>query len=476
MSTTSLLPRPAQEAPRSSSGKGRGSNDHQPTEPKRTWRRTLLWALTVGIAFGAGWMLANRVQSHDERDVLPPEAGTSDRDSSVMVTVAPVSHRSVQRTVEGMGTLHGFEEVIISARVEGRVHKLNFDVGDYVEPGRLLLEIDPTDLALSVQQAEWALQAELAKFGLTDPPSAEFDVASVPSVVQARVRMENAKSTLDRLAQLISQRAATVQEHEDALNRFRTAQAEYDNQNLLAKAGLATIQLKGADLAVARQQLKYTELLVPIPTLPVPGATDGVVYAVTDRTVAEGTLVRSGTEICKLAIVQTLNANVPVPERYSTAVHVGQTAEVHTAAFPHPFTGTVTRINPAVDPLTRTFEVEIQIPNHDGDLKPGSFAKATILTHMDTEAATVPLTALVNSEGIDKIFLAENERAKEVQVTLGVQTTQWVEITAPALPRDAQVITSGQTVLAAETPVVLRDESTEASFQVPAEANQAIVE
>jgi hypothetical protein len=78
---------------------------------------------------------------------------------------------------------------------------------------------------------------------------------------------------------------------------------------------------------------------------------------------------------------------------------------------------------------------------------------------LDSKAATVPLAALVNYVGIDKIFLSENGRAREVQVALGVQTSDWVEIATPELPRDAQVITSGQTVLAAGTPVRVREHS-----------------
>src|SRR4029079_1462028 len=98
------------------------------------------------------------------------------------VTVEPVVRQSVQRTVEAMGTLHGFEEVSISARVEGRVTKVMHDVSDQVKPGESLLEIDPTDYELSVQQADRGLQVELAKLGLKEPPDSKLDLAKVPVV------------------------------------------------------------------------------------------------------------------------------------------------------------------------------------------------------------------------------------------------------------------------------------------------------
>ena len=90
-------------------------------------------------------------------------------------------------------------------------------------------------------------------------------------------------------------------------------------------------------------------------------------------------------------------------------------------------------------------------------MKPGSFAKAAILTRVDPEATTVPLSAVIQFAGITKIFLDENGRAKEVPVILGTQTTDWVEITRPQLPPGAQVITSGQSVIADGTEVNVRD-------------------
>jgi RND family efflux transporter MFP subunit len=437
--------------------------------PARPWRGKLLWVLVAALAFGAGWVLAGGGLRHREKEDLPPDTGVAHQDpSAVLVTVEPVTFRPVQRAVEGVGTLHGFEEIAISARVEGRVRRLRFDVADRLNPGELLLEIDPTDYELSVEQAERALQVELARLGLSQLPEPDVDLGKVPSVMQAQTRMENARSKSERTNRLAASRNISAEERDNATSDYRAAQAENANQVLLARAGLATIRMKQTALAVAQQQLKDTQVRVPTPTLPVPDSADGVVYAVTHRTVAEGTLVRPGTEICKLVLDQTLKLRVPVPERYSTEVRVGQKGEVITAAFPHPFAGTVTRVNPAVEPTTRTFEVEVQVPNPKGELKAGSFAKAAILTRLDAEAATVPLSALVNFAGINKVFLNEDGRAKEVQVTAGVQTTDWVEITRPALPRGAQVITSGQTVLAAESPVVVRGAADKASSPVRA--------
>jgi RND family efflux transporter MFP subunit len=437
-----------------------GVNHSSPAAPPtrsatRSWLGKFSWPVLLLLAFGAGWAVTGKGAGH-EKESLPPEPAADGRDpSAVVVAVEPVSRRSVQRTIEAVGTLHGFEEVSISAKVEGRVRKLHRDVADSVKPGDLLLEIDPTDYDLSVEQADRSLQVELAKLGLEEPPQRNVDLGQVPSVMQARTRLENTRSRYERVRRVAAARATSMDELDNAASDSKAAQAEHANQLLMARATLATIRMKQTALAISRQQLADTRVSTPTPTLSVPGATP-VAYVVTQRAVAEGTFVKPGNELFKLVINRTLKLRVSVPERYSNEVRQGQKAEVMTAAFSRPFAGTVTRINPAVETTTRTFEVEIQVPNPNGELKPGGFAKASILTRLDSEAVTVPLAALVNFAGITKVFLAEKGRAREVQVALGVQTTEWVEITRPALPRSALVITSGQTVLASDTAVIVR--------------------
>ena len=450
-------PTETESPPSSTSTILEGNKSSVSASTKTGWVGTIVQTLFVVLAFAAGWVVSNARRDYQQKETLPAEShGESRSASTVTVTVQPAVRRSVQRSVEAFGTLHGFEEVSISGRVEGRVRKLHHDVADRVKPGELLLEIDPTDYELSVQQSDRALQVELAKLGLKEAPDAKLDLTKVPVVVKAKSLMEHAKSRNDRFAQLAAKKTVSAEDFESAANDYRTAQAEYDNQMIQAEAGLATIQLKQVDLLVAREQLANTKVIVPTPNVSLPG-TDDATYVVSQRAVSEGTVVRPGTELFRIVISQILKLRVPVPERYSAEIQRDQHVQVFTAAAEKPFAGTVTRIYPTVDSATRTFQVEIQIPNPIGELKPGSFAKASILTRIDNQAITVPLSALVQFAGITKIFLAENGHSREVPVTLGTQTTDWVEITSPTLPVDASVITSGQTAIADDSVIVVRN-------------------
>ncbi len=412
--------------------------------------------MLIAGAFGTGWYFANARHEQHEKEKLPAEsAATKERSPNVVVTAEQVTHRSVQRTVDALGTLYGFEEVPIIARVEGRVRRVLHDVADRVQPGELLLEIDPTDYDLAVQQSDKAIQVELAKLGLNEPPKSKQDLVNVPIVVKAKSLMEHAKTRVDRLSRLAQSKNASAEDLDNASSDYRTAQAEYDNQVIQAEAGLATIQLKQVDLMVAREKLINTKLNAPSPTMAIPGV-DQVTYVVSQRSVAEGTVVQPGTELFRIVISQTLKLRAPVPERFGAEIQNGQTVQVFTASSAKPYAGTVTRIYPTVDTTTRTFQVEILVPNPTGELKPGGFAKASILTHVDSQAATIPLAGLMQFAGIIKIFVIDHERAREVPVTLGTQTTEWVEILKPELPPDTLVITSGQTAIANETPVTVR--------------------
>ena len=348
------------------------------------------------------------------------------------------------------------------------MRSVHHDMADRVKPGELLIRIDPTDYELSAQQAERGLQVELAKLGLKEPPAPNFDLAHIPTVEQAHARLENAQAKQERQRRLLTSRAVSTEEFDNITSDFRSAQAEFANQQLIARSGLAMIQMKQTMLAVARQQVKDSEIFAPTPSQPVPGTASGVTYAMTQRMVSEGTYVKSGTEVCRLVLDQTLKLRVPVPERFSAEIREGQKVDVTSAAFAAPFAGKLTRVNPSVDPATRTFDVEIQIPNLEHKLKPGGFARAAVYTRQDDRAATVPLSAISTFAGVTKIFLAEHGRARAVPVKLGVQTTEWAEIASPELPEHAEVITSGQLLLATNTPVTVREPAVNSRTSPPA--------
>ncbi len=424
---------------------------------KSLFRRMVIPGLLLVGGIGLFWLIGGSLLTRGARESLSADVTPTRDPRIVTITASPVVFRPIQRSVVVVGTLFGYEEVAISAKVEGRVRKIHHDVAARVKPGEVIMEIDPTDSELAVRQAEKVLLTELAKLGLKAPPQKDFDATTVPSVQQAKARLDRDEGQFNRTKKLFDRGSLAQEVMDNATADFRAALAEYANQLVQTGVLVESIHLKQAALAIAQQQLTDTLIRVPTPTKPLPDANGSLTYAITQRGVAEGSYVRVGGEVCKAVIDQPLKLRVLVPEHHSGEVKLEQKVDVASSAFAHSFAGSVSRINPAIDPSNRTFEVEIRIPNKDGKLKPGGFARATILTRLDPQAATVPLEALVQFAGITKILLAEGDRAKEVRVSLGVESSDYVEVIEPTLPPGSQVVISGQSGLAANTPIVVRE-------------------
>jgi RND family efflux transporter MFP subunit len=152
-----------------------------------------------------------------------------------------------------------------------------------------------------------------------------------------------------------------------------------------------------------------------------------------------------------------LKLRAAVPETFVAAVRVGQAVEVRVDGFPdRVFAGRVTRVNPTVDPLNRTFQVEAVVPNCGGLLKAGGFARAAVLTHTDGAVKTVPPTALVTFAGVTKVYVADGAKAKAVEVQVGQRDREWVEVIGP-VPDDAKVIVTGLSQLVDGSPIRVRE-------------------
>jgi RND family efflux transporter MFP subunit len=435
------------------------------TQRVRRWLLTagVVGAVAVGgvVAFGRGGTPA----------VTVPDAPTEKR--AVAVALEPVTARPVRRTVSVVGSLYGRDEVTITPKVEGRVLKIHHDVGDTVRPGDTLLELDPADFRLAVAEARRGLELELAKLGLNELPTGAFDVNALPSVVRAAALEKNAAARRDRLDRLGSG-VSTAEEREQVTTEFEVAKANHRSAVLEAEATLAAARQRQAMLETAEQKLRDTRVAVPRPSdrlAPDGKPLEDAEYVVAARSVSEGEIVQTmpipglNSTLFKLVIDRPLKLRATVPERHRGEVKVGMAVDLTVEAYPgETFAGTVARVSPAVDRASRTFAVEIHVPNVDRRLSPGSFSKAAILTRVDEKAATVPEEALVSFAGVTKVFVVKDGVARAVPVRPGVavdvpgagRPRTWVEVEGE-LPVGTPVVTNGQTQLADGTAVRVRE-------------------
>ena len=130
-------------------------------------RTEISWAFVGGVVVAVA-------ASGCGHEVAETKTGAATTPRLVPVTVAPLEHRAVERTVEVIGTLRGWEQVTLGSKRSGRVIKVHHDIGDRVQPGEPLVELDPTDARLGVQQAETKYLGELVKLGITEAQAENF--------------------------------------------------------------------------------------------------------------------------------------------------------------------------------------------------------------------------------------------------------------------------------------------------------------
>lgn len=371
--------------------------------------------------------------------------------AAVEVTLSPVQTRPVERTVEVVGTLYGEEEATIATKVSGRVLRTLKDVGDRVGRGEPLAEIDPTDYELTVSQREAALMATLAELGLDSLPEGAFDPNRVPRVEQARVEAENAGARLARARTLFEQDPPRIseQDYADLATAAKVAASAVEVALMEAGALLADARTRSAELAQAQQALRDTVVRAP-------GEPQGEggerPYAVARRLVSVGEYVSQGTPMYRVVDADPIKFRASVPERFIAVVERGQRVMVYVDAYREPFEGRVTRITPQINPANRTFEIEVEIENTEGRLRPGAFARGRVVTGVEEGVVFVPAEAVVSFAGVTKVFTVENGVAKEHRVVTGVRADGWVEIRS-GLGAGASVAVEGVNRLADGVPV-----------------------
>jgi membrane fusion protein (multidrug efflux system) len=342
------------------------------------------------------------------------EDGASAR--PVKAHVVPVSARNVNRTVDSVGSLFAFEEVTVGSEVEGRVAQVFVDVGDRVAAGRPLVKIVPVELGLTLQQERAALEQIQARLTMTGGGQAVAP-KDAAEVKRADADRTDAEQKYLRAKQLLGEGLISKGTYDEAEARYNGARAAYDMsvQNVLTLRAQAA--QRTASVALADKKLRDTVIRAPF------GG------QVKDRMVSPGQYVKVQTPVMVIVDSNRLRARLKVPEKMAAWVAVGQPVKVLVEAYPgRAFEGTVWRMSPSVDPQTRSFDVEALLENGEGLLKPGFFARASIVTSRVDQALVVPQEALRYLYGVYKVYRVEKSALRETEVKLGPHEGTAVEI------------------------------------------------
>jgi multidrug efflux pump subunit AcrA (membrane-fusion protein) len=339
-------------------------------------------------------------------------------DIPVRAKVVSVAERQVRRNVEAVGTLFPMDEVTVGSEVDGRVAKVLVDVGDAVALGRPLVEIAPAELNFTAEQQAAALDQVRAQLGIPEGSDDLGNLDDAAEVKRAAADRDDAARKFARVRSLFEQGLVAQGDYDEAEAHAKNTEAAYQMARQNVENLRAQVAQRTASLGFARKKLADTVIRAPF------------TGRVKQRLVTTGQYVKVQTPVMVIVNADPLRLRLQVPEKAAADVAVGQTVSVKVDAHPdRTFEGRISRINPSVDPQTRTFDVEALLDNKEAALKPGFFAKASIASSRVDPELLVPRDALRYRYGVYKVFTVASGRLKETDVKLGERHGDDVAIT-----------------------------------------------
>jgi RND family efflux transporter MFP subunit len=294
------------------------------------------------------------------------------------------------------GNVQAFIDAPIYSRTDGYLKKWYFDIGAHVRKGQLLAEIETPEIDQQLQQS----RAELER-------------------IQAN--MELAGVTSKRWDNLLAKHAVSQQEADQARSNYIAAQAAVD----ASKANVRRLE----------QLQSYERIVAPF---------DGIITA---RNTDIGDLIQAGSgsnnprELFHLAATGKLRVYVAVPEVYADSVRDGDGASITQDSSPGlKVHGKIVRNANAIDHATRTLNVEVDVDNSKGDLRPGAY----VFVHFDLPAevhtVTIPSnTLLFRAEGL-RVGVVRDGRVQLVPISIGHDYGNAVQVVSGLTPSDEVIL------------------------------------
>jgi RND family efflux transporter MFP subunit len=304
--------------------------------------------------------------------------------AAIPVKAIILAKTKIARTIDYTATILPFEEVNMAPSMPGRIEKIYVEEGDRVSKGDNLFLMDRTQL------------------------------------FQQKVQLASLEKDLIRLDTLLRSGSAKQQQYDQMKTQYDVTKTNVDfmEANTLLKAPFSGI-VTG----------KYFE--------------NGEMYSGTPTTISGRAAVVTVMQI------NPLKVDVGISEQYYPLIKKGMKAEITADVYAkEKFYGSVFRIAPTINPATRSFIAEIEVPNRNDLLKPGMFVRVS-MNLGEVETFVVPASTILLQEGtnVRYVFVVENNIAKRTEVILGKRFDDQIEIISDNLKEGDKLISEGQSRL-----------------------------
>lgn len=353
--------------------------------PPAALSRTQVFAACTALVLVLGGVFAvTYLPRRNARAAL--EAGVKAAETTApRVEVLAPKVTSSDRSLVLPGSIRPLEETVVYPRVSGYVRKWTVDIGDKVEEGQVLAEIDTPELDRELMQA-----------------SAELTQAKA-ALLRAEASRDLSKSNLARYEKLVPAGVASQEDLEQ-----RQGQARVDAASVTVAQ--ASITSASANIQRIRDLKGFAKIIAPF------------AGTVVSRSIERGALVSAGngTPLFRIAATDPVRVFVGVPQDIAPGVKVGAKAMVAVREFAgQSFEGTVARTSGALDAATRTMNTEVRVPNPDNKLLSGMYAEVSLTLPLPHRVLEVPATALYNdAKGLRVAVVDAENKIRFVPITV----------------------------------------------------------
>lgn len=372
-----------------------------------TASRTFYGLLAAAVLFGGGYF--GWYHSRTDHDGLGKTPSTQAL-PAVPVTVAAVGKADFPVYLEGLGTVQGFNTVVVRTRVDGQIDTIAFKEGQLVKQGDLIAQIDPRPFQAALDQAK-----------------AKKD--------QDEANLANAKLDLQRYTKL---------------GEFATRQ-QTDTQRATVQQGTAQIEADNAAIANAQTQLNYTSIRAPIA-----GVTGF-------RQVDQGNIVNASTQtgIVTIAQIEPIAVIFTAPEeklpeiKSALASHSPQVIALSTDGKKVLSQGTLSLINNQVDTTSGTIRLKAVFNNSDHALWPGQSVSTRLLVATLKDAIVIPDDAVQRgAAGLYAFAVGQDNKAELRKISVGASVDGRTVVEKGLTPGE-NVIVAGQYRVQPGAPVAI---------------------
>ncbi|HNX76554.1 MAG TPA: efflux RND transporter periplasmic adaptor subunit [Candidatus Rifleibacterium sp.] len=340
------------------------------------------------------------------------------------VTVGLIEEREFTEQLRVQGNIDSASIARVSPRIPGPIDAIFVKEGDSVVAGKTrLFVIDPVKLEknLEIRRQESAI----ARLSLKEKEA---------RLKQAQADLEKAKLDVDRSRLLWEENSTSQDNYEKAQLKFKVSEATLEHTQTLIELDREQLKKAQLGLGIAEKDFADSTVLAPISG------------RVSSKLQEAGEIAAPGKPILLIKDLDNLEVSAFIPAEYYHRVEVGKCKAIISSYANARFQTTVSFKSPEISPDLRTFQIKCTLQVGDNSMVPGALAEITLIL-ANHRGLAVPVSSLLNRGQGKVIFVVDSDRARMIEVSTGLETDGFCEISAGGLKAGQQVVIKGQNLL-----------------------------